>query len=80
MIVISTETNKSQNEIIDFAVKFFSKNMGLKITEQNPCCLIFGEMYQNYVMVTLNQKDSIFEVKVESREYDYFAKRFIEEI
>jgi hypothetical protein len=37
-------------------------------------------MFRARVMVTLNQKESIVEVKVESREYDHFAKRFIEEI
>lgn len=80
MIVLSTETNKSQKEIIDQATKFFQENTGLKATEQGPCCLIFGEVYQNYVMVNVNQKDHIFEVRVESKEYEYWAKKFIEEL
>jgi hypothetical protein len=37
----------------------------------------FGEMYKIYIMVTLIQKDDKFEVDVESKEYDYWEKKFV---
>lgn len=80
MVVLSFETRKSQQEILDKAVKYFSDNVGLKVTERNDCCVHFADENQiGYVRVTLAQKDEKFEVDVESREYDYHAKRFASE-
>lgn len=79
MIVLSFETDKEQQEILDRAIKFFTGKMGLEATERSHCCVIFGEVYKSYVMVTLNQKNDKFEVVVESKEYDYWAKKFVAE-
>ncbi len=78
MIKLSFKTEKSQKDILDEIVRFF-QNTGLKRTDKGPCCVIFGEMYTDYVMVTLSQKNDGFEVTVESREYEYLAQKFVEE-
>ncbi len=80
MTVLSFETRKSQQEILDKAVKYFVDNVGLKVTERGDCCVRFADENQiGYVRVTLAQKGEKFEVDVESREYDYHAKRFVSE-
>jgi hypothetical protein len=80
MVVLSFETRKSQQEILNKAVKYFVDNVGLKVTERGDCCVHFADANQiGYVRVTLTQKDEKFEVDVESREYDYHAKRFVSE-
>ena len=80
MIVLSFETKKNQKEILDKAVKYFVVNVGLKIAERSDCCVHFEDENQlGYVKVTLSQKGRKFEVDVESREYDYHAKKFVSE-
>jgi hypothetical protein len=79
MIKLSFKTKKGQKEILDKAVQFFEKNTGLKRTDRGSCCVIFGEMYTDYVMVSLSQEDDTFEVTVESREHEYLAQKFVEE-
>jgi len=80
MVVLSFETRKSQQEILDKAVEYFVDNVGLKVTERGDCCVHFADENQiGYVKVTLTQKAEKFEVDVESREYDYHAKRFVSE-
>ncbi len=77
MIVLSFETGKSQEEILEDAVKYFVDEVGLKVVERGDCCVHFADEDQlGYVRVTLSQKDSKFEVEVESQEYDYHAKKF----
>ena len=78
MIKLSFKTKKSQKEILDEAVRYFEK-IGLKRTDRGSCCVIFGDMYADYVMVTLSQKNDAFEVTVESREYEYLAQKYVEE-
>jgi len=51
MIVLSFETEKDQQAILDKAIEF----------------------------VTLSQKDEKIEVKVESREFEHWAKKFVKE-
>jgi len=76
MIKLAFKTNKGQEEILDAAVKYFKGKTGLEITERSPCCVIMGEMYRDYVMVSLSQEKDGFEVTVESREHEYLAKEF----
>ena len=76
MIVVSFETKKDQEEILDEAVKYFRDNVGLEITEKNSCCVHFGNKL-GYVNVTLTQEQDKFKVDVESREYEYHAKQFV---
>jgi hypothetical protein len=79
LIKLRFKTKKGQKEILDEAIRFFQKNTGLKITESDSCSVLFGEMYTNYVMVSLSQEDDTFEVTVESREHEYTAQKFAEE-
>ena len=78
MIVVSFETKKNQEEILDRAVKYFRDEVGLKITERDSCCVHFvDENKIGYVNVTLTEKGDKFEVDVESREYEFQAKEFM---
>ncbi len=78
MIVLSFETQKSQKEILDKAVKYFAEEVGLEVTERSDCCVHFQDKNQlGHIKVTLSQKGAKFEVDVESREYDYQAKQFV---
>jgi hypothetical protein len=79
MIKLVFKTDKIQEEILNQAVEYFQNNTDLKITERTDCCVIMGEMYRNYVMVSLSQEEGGFEVKVESREHEYQAKKFVKE-
>jgi hypothetical protein len=79
MIKLSFKTKKGQKEILDKAVQYFQKNTGLKRTDRGSCCVIFGEMYKDYVMVSLSQEDDTLEVTVESREHEYLAQEFVKE-
>jgi hypothetical protein len=77
MIVVSFETKKDQKTILEFAIKYFSDIVGLKLTEQNACCLTFVDENQSgYVKLRLQQKEAKLEVIVEAREYEYQAKEF----
>jgi len=79
MIVLSFETEKDQQAILDKAIEFFVGNVGLKITKRNSCCVFFGDEQSGWVKVTLSQKDEKIEVKVESREFEHWAKKFVKE-
>jgi len=79
VITVSFETKKDQEAVLDEAVKYFGDNVGLKIAERSSCCAFFGDYPRSYVRVTLSQKDQKFEVVVESKEFEYWAKRFAEE-
>jgi len=80
MIKLAFKTNKGQQEILDEAVSFFQDKTGLEIAERSSCCVIMGEMYRDYVMVSLSQEEDGFEVTVESREHEYLAKKFVEDV
>jgi len=78
MIVVSFETKRGQEEILDKAVEYFRDEVGLKITERGSCCVRFVDETQiGYVNVTLAKEGNKFKVDVESREYEYQAKEFM---
>jgi predicted AAA+ superfamily ATPase len=80
MIVVSFETEKNQEEIMDKAVRYFG-SIGLKISERGDCCIYFEDENQSgYVKVTLSQKGKKFEVDVESKEFEYHAKKFAKDL
>jgi len=76
MIKLAFRTGKGQEEILNQAVEYFQGKTGLEIAERSPCCVIMGDMYRDYVMVSLSQEEDGFEVTVESREHEYLAKEF----
>jgi len=54
MIVVSFETEKNQEEIMDRAVRYFG-SIGLKLSERGDCCIYFEDANQSgYVKVTLS--------------------------
>lgn len=79
MLVMSFETDKDREAILDKAIKYFVDEVGLKIAEQNSCCVTFNGDKLGYVTVTLAQEDKKFEVTIETREFEYWVKKFVEE-
>jgi hypothetical protein len=80
LIKISKKTKTSQQQILEKAAQYFKKHTSLKLTSSDPCCLVFGEMYLNYVMVSVSKEGDGFEVTVESREHEGLAKSFLDEL
>jgi hypothetical protein len=80
LIKISKKTKMTQPEIIEKALQYFQKVTSLKLTSSAPCCVIFGEMYLDYVMVSVSEEDDGTEVTVESKEYESVAKSFLQEL
>jgi len=76
---MSFETDKDLEAILDKAIKYFVDEVGLKIAERNSCCVTFNGDKVGYVKVTLAQEDKKFEVKLETREFEYWVKKFVEE-
>lgn len=79
MLVMSFETDKDREAILDKAIKYFVDEVGLKIAEQNSCCVTFNGGKVGYVTVTLAQEDKKFEVTIETREFEYWVKKFVKE-
>lgn len=78
MIVLSFETKKERQEIFVKASNYFVDKVGLKIADQDDCCIHFeDENHLGYVRLTLTQKDRKFDVDVESKEFEYHAKKFV---
>lgn len=78
MIVVSFESSRDQEEILNKAVEYFRDKVGLKITERDSCCVYFSDESQTgYVNVTLTEERNKLKVNIESREYEYQAKEFI---
>ena len=80
MLRISKKTRLEREEIIDRAAKFFGKcGEGLDEKEKNYCCISF-EGGGGYVSVFIAEEEKRRMVDVETREYEYQAKRFLERV
>ncbi|UCF94299.1 MAG: hypothetical protein JSW39_09100 [Desulfobacterales bacterium] len=80
MIRIAKETPLRPEQVIDRAVKYFGEGgEGLVQTERNPCCVSF-QGGGGYVSVTVVDEDQHRVVDLETREYEYQAKRFLEKL
>lgn len=75
MIRISKKTKLTPEAIMEKAVQYFSKEVGLKLTDLSACCAYF-EGAGGYVKVSLAVNDST-DVEVESRDWEYQAKEFL---
>ena len=78
MIRISKNTRLNRDKIFAKAEEFFGeKGECLVETDRTPCCISFsgGGGYVAITVVEAQQKSS---VDVETREFDYQAKRFLE--
>jgi len=80
MLKIAKQTGLVPEEVIDRASKFFGKGgEGLEEKERNPCCISF-EGSGGYVAVSIVDEDNHRIVDVETREFEYQAKRFLERL
>ena len=80
MIRISKETRLASPEILDQAAAFFGEQgLGLEEKERNPCCIAF-EGGGGYVSVNIAEADDDRTVDVETREWEYQVKKFMEKL
>ena len=80
MLKIAKQTGLVPEEVIDRASKFFGKGgEGLEEKKRNPCCISF-EGGGGYVAVSIVDEDHHRIVDVETREFEYQAKRFLERL
>jgi hypothetical protein len=80
MMNISTKSKHPPEEVIKRAVKYFGPDgYGLKVEEEGECCASF-EGGGGGVRVTATAEKKGSTVDVESREWDYQARAFLETI
>ena len=80
MIRITRQTRLKPADIIDRASDYFGEGgQALEEKERNPCCISF-EGAGGYVAVSVVDEDNQRTVDVESREFEYQAKRFLESL
>ena len=80
MIHISKKSRMNRDEIIAKASRYFGKGgQGLDETERGPCCVSFSGA-GGYVTVMVVEGSEQREVDVESREFEYQAKQFLESV
>jgi hypothetical protein len=80
MIRIAKQTRLAPVDTIERASKFFGKDgEGLTETERNLCCIYF-EGVGGYVAVSVVDDAKHRTVEVETREFEYQAKGFLEKL
>ena len=80
MIRITKQTRLKPPDIIVSAAEYFGKGgEGLEEKERNLCCISF-EGAGGYVAVSVVEEDKHRTVDIESREFEYQVKRFLETI
>jgi hypothetical protein len=80
MLRISKQSRLNTDEIIDKASGYFGKGgEGLDETGRGDCCISFSGV-GGYVTVTISEQTSLREVDVETREFEYQVKRFLERL
>lgn len=78
MLKIGKQTALSAEKIIARAARFFGKGgEELGETSRNPCCIFF-EGAGGYVSISIVDAKSHRMVDVETREFEYQAKKFLE--
>lgn len=78
MLHITKATALSPDEIIKRASDFFgNKGLGLEEKERNSCCITF-EGGGGYVSIAVVEEGKPRAVDIESREWEYQVKRFLE--
>ena len=78
MLRISMQSQLNTDEILSTASRYFGKGgEGLDETERGLCCISFSGA-GGYVTVTVCEQDNKREVVVETREFGYQAKQFLD--
>ena len=83
MLKISKPTKLSSEEVMNQASRFFGKGgEGLDEKEEHSCppCRIAFEGYGGYVMISINDEEKQRTVDVETREFEYQVKQFLNKI
>ncbi|RPJ72344.1 MAG: hypothetical protein EHM15_09515 [Desulfobacteraceae bacterium] len=80
MLRIAKSTRRSPAEILDQAERFFGEGgEGLAQTGRNECCISFAGA-GGHVAVTLSEEGRERTVEIETREFEYPARRFLERL
>jgi hypothetical protein len=80
MMNISTKTKLKGAEVIKRAVKYFGPGgYGLKVEEEGDCCAYF-EGGGGGVRLTVTEQKKGSTVDIESREWDFQVKAFLDKI
>ena len=80
MIRIAKNTRLKPEDIIERASKYFGKGgQELTETQRNLCCISF-EGIGGYVAVSVTEENNYRTVDVESREFEYQARQFLDKI
>ncbi len=78
MALYSIKTEKRPEEVVEQAKSYFGEGgLGLSITADDPCCVRL-EGGGGHVSVTASQEEDGTEVGLETREWDYHVKRFMD--
>ena len=78
MLRIAKQTRLNADDIVRKASAYFGEGgESLVEKERNPCCVSF-EGAGGYVSVSIADEDKHRVVDVETREFEYQAKRFLE--
>jgi hypothetical protein len=73
-----TETKLSTSEVLERAAEYFGQGgLGLEVTSRDDCCISL-EGGGGHVTITVTGGDST-SVDLETREWDYRVKKFIED-
>lgn len=77
----SVATDKSPQEVVEQAIEYFGpEGVGLEMTEQeDPCCAHFVGG-GGYVSVGATEQEKETSVELETREWEYHVKRFMQKI
>ena len=80
MLHIAKKSRLAREEIIDRASKYFGENgQGLTETGRNLCCISF-EGIGGYIATSVIDEEGYRMVDIETREFEYQAKRFLERV
>lgn len=80
MTAYSVETKQNPEEAIKTAVAYFGEGgLGLKTEEQGACCAYF-EGGGGFVRITASAGEKRTRVNLETREWDYHVKKFMQKI
>ena len=80
MPLYSVRTRKSPEKVFEKAKDFFGEGgLGLELSDENPCCVTF-EGGGGYVSVSTVEEEGKTEVGLETREWDYHVKKFMNQI
>ena len=76
----SKESKLQPQEVLRRAADFFETELGLKVAERTECCLSFEGGGGHVTVSAARCEPDRTDVDLETREWDYQVKKFMEEI